>query len=240
MHRFFVPSASLAGDDIVVSGEPLHHLTVLRLRVGDEVLLLDGSGLVCRCRLTTFSRAEAHVQVLERWHETERILPLRLLQGLPKGDKMDLILQKGVELGVTAFTPVLTERSVTIRAKGDRWERIVQEAARQSRRPVLPRLDNLMPLDKALAATTESLRLMLWEEENQPLAALLPTTPPHDCALLVGPEGGFTPDEAALARECGFVPVSLGRRILRTETAGFAVAAILQHRYGDLGSLTLR
>lgn len=236
MHRFFLPPAALLGNQLSITGDALHHLTVVRLRAGDEVELLDGSGLVCRCRLLAFTHQEARAEVLERRQETETVFPVRLLQGLPKGEKLELILQKGVELGVVAFTPVLTARSVANKEKGERWERIIEEAARQSRRPLLPRLDRLTSLEQALTGTSEELRLMLWEEGSRPLAAELPAAPPRDCALLVGPEGGFTAAEAELATRHGFRPVSLGRRILRTETAGFAVAAILQHRYGDLGS----
>lgn len=236
MHRFFVPAAQLAADELTVGDEVLHHLQVLRLQPGDEILLLDGSGLICRCHLVSSDRRAVHVKVVERWREPESAWPLRLLQGLPKGEKMELILQKGVELGVAAFTPVATSRSVPHKGKQERWEKIVREAARQSRRSVLPRLDLLQPLAPALESTREELRLLLWEEGSVPLAAALPATRPADGVLLVGPEGGFAAAEAELAVAHGFIPVSLGDRILRTETAGFAVAAILQHRYGDLGA----
>lgn len=235
MHRFFVPAAQLVGDDVTLSGEVLHHLQVVRLRAGDEVLLLDGAGLVCRCELLSSDRQRAQLLVRERWHEAETAWPLRLLQGLPKGEKMELILQKGVELGIAAFTPVRSERSVPERGRPERWERIVSEAARQSRRPLLPRLDPVQSLEDALAATREELRLLLWEEGSVPLAEALPAAVPRDGVLLVGPEGGISASEAERAVQHGFVPVSLGQRILRTETAGLAVAAILQHRFGDLG-----
>lgn len=236
MHRFFVPAAQLVGDDVTLEGEVLHHVQVVRLRSGDAVLLLDGAGLVCRCELLGSDRRRARLQVRERWREAETAWPLRLLQGLPKGEKMELILQKGVELGLAAVTPVTTERSVPQRGKEERWATIVREAARQSRRPLLPRLDPLQPLAAALKDAREELRLLLWEEGSVPLAQALPVAPPRDGVLLVGPEGGFAAAEAERAVRHGFVPVSLGRRILRTETAGLAVAAILQHRYGDLGA----
>lgn len=243
MHRFFVPSATLQADTVTLTGEPLHHLAVvLRLAVASEILLLDGAGAVCRCRLLAVGRREATAQVLERWRETEQLLPLRLLQGVPKGERMELVLQKGTELGVTAFTPVFTGRSVP-RPRGggedgrlERWQRIVREAARQCRRPLLPEVAPPQTLEAALVGVREELRLLLWEEESRPLGAVLSATPPRDVALLVGPEGGFSAEEAALAMRHGFLPVGLGPRILRSETAGFAVAAILQHRYGDLGS----
>lgn len=242
MHRFFVPPAVVATDEVVLEGEVVQHLAVvLRLPAGSAVLLLDGRGQLCRCRLTSVGRRLVTARVEERWQERERLLPLRLLQGVPKGERMELLLQKGTELGVGSFTPVLSERSVP-RLEGprgvqrqERWQRIVSEAARQSRRPLLPEVAGPLSLAEAVAATRESLRLLLWEEESRPLAEALPLEPPADVALLVGPEGGFSVAEAALARQHGFVAVGLGPRILRSETAGFAVAAILQHRYGDLG-----
>ncbi len=243
MHRFFVPPADLAGATVTLSGEPLHHLaTVLRLGAGAEVLLLDGQGQVCRCRIERLDRRTAAATVLERWSEREGVLPLRLLQGVPKGERMELVLQKGTELGISAFTPVVTSRSIgRVDAEREekrqlRWQRIISEAARQSRRPLLPHIGPSLTLAEALAATSETLRLILWEGESRPLAEVLPLQAPASVALLVGPEGGFSSDEAALAGRHGFVAVGLGPRILRSETAGFAVAAILGHRYGDLGT----
>jgi 16S rRNA (uracil1498-N3)-methyltransferase len=242
MHRFFVPPALLAGDDVRLDGDVVQHLAVvLRLPAGSEVLLLDGCGGVCRCLLLTVGKRAVTARVLERWRETETLLPLRLLQGVPKGERMDLVLQKGTELGVGVFTPVLSERSVPRLdgARGaqrqERWQRIVNEATRQCRRPVLPSVGVPVVLAEALSTCNEALRLMLWEEESRPLAAVLPNETPADVALLVGPEGGFSATEAKQAKDNGFVAVGLGPRILRSETAGFAVAAILQHRYGDLG-----
>jgi 16S rRNA (uracil1498-N3)-methyltransferase len=235
-HRFFVPADTLASDPVTISGEVLHHLrAVLRLGPGCEVLLLDGLGGCCRARLATVGRNQAVAAVLARWHETERPCPLRLLQALPKGDKFELVLQKGTELGITIFQPVHSGRTLTRAESGrqPRWERIVSEAARQSRRPRLPRLEPVRSLAEALAAVTEPLRLVLWEASTRPLVEVLPAEPPVGVALLVGPEGGFAVDEVTAVEAAGFVPAHLGPRILRTETAGLAVTAVLQYLYGD-------
>jgi 16S rRNA (uracil1498-N3)-methyltransferase len=236
MHRLFVAPAALQAASVVISGDAFHHLSVLRLRAGDEILLLDGCGCLGRAVLRQVTRSVAQAEVLERWEEKEELLPLRLLQGLPKGEKFEWLLEKGVELGISTFTPVVSERSQLRGEKSSRWQRIIQEAARQSRRPRLPTLEELQPLTQALAQTTEELRLMLWEEGSIPLNTALPPETPASCALLVGPEGGFSAAEAQAAIAAGFVPVSLGKRILRTETAGLAVAAVLQNRYGDFGT----
>lgn len=236
MHRLFVPPETLFSPTVVIGGEAFHHLSVLRLRVGDEVLLLDGCGHLARGVLQQVSRSTAQAEVLERWEEKEALLPLRLIQGLPRGEKFEWLLEKGVELGISTFTPVSTERSQARGEKSSRWQRIIQEATRQSRRPLLPALEALQPLPQALAQTTETLRLMLWEEGSLPLNVALPQEAPASCALLVGPEGGFSAAEAQAAEDAGFIPVSLGKRILRTETAGMALAAVLQNRYGDFGT----
>jgi 16S rRNA (uracil1498-N3)-methyltransferase len=237
-HRFFVPPGTLSGDRIDIAGEPLHHLrTVLRLGPGTEVLLLDGRGGCCRARLQSVGREQAVAVAIARWNEAEAACPLRLMQALPKGDKFDLVLQKGTELGVTIFQPVLSGRAVPRPETGRtaRWERIVREAARQSRRPCLPQLAPLQPLDEALAAVGEPLRLVLWEQGAVPLREALPAHPPTGVAVLVGPEGGFGEAEVKAVTAAGFAPVHLGPRILRTETAGLAAAAVLQYLYGDWG-----
>lgn len=243
MRRFFVSPPSLQQDRVSLEGDTLHHLSkVLRLAIGEEIILLDGCGNLCQCRIDSLGRKFGEALVLRRWQESERVLPVQLLQSLPKGDKMELILQKGTELGVTEFVPVLAGRS-TPRLVADReesrqqrWERIIQEAARQCRRPMLPRLAPAITLTEALAACSAELRLLPWEEESRPLASVLPQRPPASVAVLIGPEGGFSAAEAAEASAAGFVPVSLGPRILRSETAGFVVTTILQHHYGDLGT----
>ncbi|MEZ4600688.1 MAG: 16S rRNA (uracil(1498)-N(3))-methyltransferase [Syntrophotaleaceae bacterium] len=242
MRRFFVPADSLVNDIVTLSGETLHHLAVvLRLSRGDEILLLDGRGNFCHCRISILEKNHGLAEVLRRWHEAETACPVHLLQGLPKADKLELILQKGTELGISSFSPLDCERSVVRLAdsrqdqRHQRWQKIVREAARQSCRSRLPQLLPVRSLPEAVKHCEEELRLMLWEEESRPLADLLPPSPPSSIALLVGPEGGFSADEAAMARDAGFVPVRIGPRILRSETAGFAAAAILQYLYGDLG-----
>jgi 16S rRNA (uracil1498-N3)-methyltransferase len=243
MRRFFVTTKDLSNDEVLLSDEVLHHLgVVLRLPVGEEILLLDGLGNLCLCRIESLGKHSGKARVLQRWQEEEAVFPVHLLQALPKGDKMELVLQKGTELGVTAFTPVLAKRIVPCSSEGreekryKRWERIIREAARQCQRPRLPHLAVPLPLEEALAGCSEDLRLLLCKDKSRALAEVLPAIPPRDAAILIGPEGGFAPQEAEAARQAGFVPVHIGARILRSETAGFAVASILQYLYGDLGA----
>lgn len=241
MHRFFIAAEALQGDNIALSEEILRHMAVLRLAKGADILLLDGAGNLCHCRIDQLDRKRGSAVVLSRSTERETVFPIELMQALPKGDKMDLVLQKGTELGINRFTPLQTGRSVPRlppqreEQRRQRWLRIIREAARQCRRPVLPELGEISTLDAALSHCHSELRLMLWEDGCQPLESILPDTVPAGATVLIGPEGGFSEQEAETARLRGFIPVLFGPRILRSETAGFAAATILQYRYGDLG-----
>ena len=241
--HFFVTTEAIHNDTVTLPAELANHVgTVLRLNKGDEIILLDGNGNHYRCRIETLEKRTGAARIIEQWLIEEQTIPLRLIQGLPKGDKMEMILQKGTELGINCFSPVWSERSLPAAPSGrdvkkqQRWQRIVTEAARQSRRPILPNCEQARPLQEVLGDCDAELKLMLWEEGSQPLREVLPELPPREIALLVGPEGGFSPQEAGLAQAHGFLPVHLGSRILRTETAGFAVSAVLQYLYGDLGT----
>lgn len=239
--RFFVPVEVLsAKDDILIEGDVLHHMQhVLRLCEGQEVELLDGCGTLCRVVLAEASRKTWLAKVKGRVQVSETTLPITLIQSLPKGDKFDLILQKGTELGVAVFQPVMTARTVArpdkkrLDQRMNRWRRIVQEAARQSRRNLLPEIRPLCTLSDAVGADPDFLRLALWEAGARPLSDVVPDEAPPGVSLLVGPEGGLESDEVACAAAAGFRPVHLGPRILRTETAGLAAAPVLQYLYGD-------
>jgi 16S rRNA (uracil1498-N3)-methyltransferase len=238
--RLFVPTDDLHRERVLLSGEAHHHLChVLRARIGDLILLLDGRGLCCQGRLEEIQRLQASVRVLRRWHESEQSLPVTLIQALPKGDKFDLVLQKGTELGVSCFQPIETTHSIPVRggrreAKSqERWQRIIAAAARQCRRSILPELKPICPLAESLEGTHHGLKLVLWEAGAQPLRAVLPAERPAAASLLVGPEGGFSQQEISTVTAAGFQAVHLGPRILRSETASLAVTPVLQYLYGD-------
>lgn len=241
MRRFFVSPELLTQDRFELPGDIAHHVgRVLRLKSGAEIELLDGHGTLCHCILETAPGQALIAVVRQRQDGSETALPIDLYQGLPKSDKLELILQKGTELGIRNFIPVISERVIDRKARErgtkrlDRWRTITREAARQSQRLFLPQVEPPQLLAEALASCRAELKLMLWEDTSRPLDSALPTTPPQDVALLIGPEGGFSTAEAELAQQAGFIPVGCGPRILRTETAGFTVATILQYLYGDL------
>jgi 16S rRNA (uracil1498-N3)-methyltransferase len=166
-------------------------------------------------------------------------LPISLIQGMPKADKFDLILQKGTELGMRRFQPVETDNTVPqvnvarMVKREQRWSRIATEAARQCRRSFLPEVRSVQKLTEVISGETDDLKLVLWEAGSVPLAVALPEETPTGVTLLVGPEGGFTDQEIKYISGAGFKAVHLGPRILRTETAGLAATAILQYIYGD-------
>ena len=246
MRRFIVPQGLLGGATARIADELFHHIaTVLRLKAGDSMLLVDNSGKEAVARITALEK-DAVTVTLEN-------LPARisgtagphvtLYQALPKGDKIDMILQKATELGVEAIIPFRAVRSIPkldgerLEKRLVRWERIVREAARQSGRSSVPKLGFVDGVAELLVEGEHSLKILLWEGETQrSLKSVLSSScRPETVAVIIGPEGGLTVEEAAKAVAAGYLPVTLGERILRTETAGLAVLAILQYVWGDMG-----
>lgn len=234
-----VREASLAAEDI-------HHAArVLRLKVGEEIELVDGEGQVLHLLLTHVTTEAVTGEILSRkLVQTER-LTFHLLQGLPRGSKVDEIIQKGIELGLDRFYPLLTQQSqirldaAGAKKKQERWMKIAEMAASQSGRNFVPEILLPQSLEACLqtiaaedqASGQASLNLICWEkEEERSLAAVVreqSLTEKAVVRVLVGPEGGFAEGEVEMAKAYGFIPVSLGSNILRTETAGPAVLAML-------------
>jgi 16S rRNA (uracil1498-N3)-methyltransferase len=251
MHNFFVASDILAHDSVVLTGPIAHQLSrVLRLTPGEHIVLLDDSGWACEAQLEQVGPDRALARILSRSQpQTEPRVHLTLCQALVTENKMDWILQKGVELGVSAFVPLTTQRSLPARAgnKLARWQRIVTEAAEQAGRARLPTIAAPRPLAACLPPERRSpdrpppddaLALIGWvSAEAEPLAQVLRAlpAPPARVALFIGPEGGFTTEEAAQARAAGVRPVAFGPRTLRTETAGLAATAALLYALGEWG-----
>lgn len=242
MHRFFVSSEVLATSRVVL-GEPLAHRMgqVLRLHAGDRVVLLDNSGWEYDAELTRLGRDTVEARIAGKRPATgEPALGVHLYQGLLKADKFELVLQKGTELGIASFTPVASLRSVAAppaAARQERWERILREAAEQSRRGRRPPLHPAASLSDALSRAP-GLRLLPWEEEHS--AGLRQTLEGvggqvAEVSLFIGPEGGWAEEEVALARKEGALPLSLGPRVLRAETAGLAAAAAILYHFGEMG-----
>ncbi|MDQ2807954.1 MAG: 16S rRNA (uracil(1498)-N(3))-methyltransferase [Chloroflexota bacterium] len=235
MQRFFVdPTLPLeAATELTLPAGLAHQVGhVLRLRPGAHILLLDNSGWESEVELTAFDRSAIQGRVLARRLAQEAAGPaVTLYACLLKGEKFEWMLQKATELGVSAVVPVISERTVAGGTKPDRWERIVREAAEQSRRARLPLLH--VPQSWATAvsgAAAHDVALVPWEEADGliPLAPLVAQArQAARVALLIGPEGGLTAAEVQVAAAAGVQPVSLGPRILRAETAALAALALL-------------
>jgi len=245
MRRFFVEPGLLQGESVVLTGELCRHIaTVLRLKEGDTIRLADGTGREAVASITAVEKEGVRVAIRQMANAAAGdTLRITIYQGLPKGEKLELILQKCTELGASEIVPFMAARSIT-RLEGDklekrvaRWQKIAQEAARQSERGTVPLVGFAPGMAQLLQRDEHELRLLLWEEEEeQSLREVLAAAQrPKSIAVIIGPEGGLTPDEAAMARAAGYRPVTLGKRILRTETAGLAVISILQYLWGDLG-----
>ena len=223
---------------------------MLRLGIGDQVVLFDGRSTEADSVIVRVGPRALEVQVNERRTTEGSDRPdFTLMQAIVKGDKMDFVVQKATELGVTRVIPVTTVRSVprgldasgAVRALGKRarWVKIAREGARQCGRVDVPEVEPVTPLETALkAAHKEAFKLMLWEGAREhTVRQVLPPVEekPQRIVMLVGPEGGFTDEEVAAAREAGFAVAGLGPRILRTETAAVVAMTILGFAVGDLG-----
>lgn len=242
MRRFFVPPGSVRGPQVSLGAEMAHRLgRVLRLRPGDHIILADGQQDY-EVELTALSARSVSARVLARRPPPPApAVELVLYQALIRPNRFDLVLEKGTELGVSRFVPVVSARC-QVRPRGEpgraeRWRRLVSEAAEQCGRPRPPDIDPAQPFGQALAAAP-GLRLLPWEgERGQGLGPFLRSLPerPRTVSLFIGPEGGFEPAEVEQARQEGAALVSLGPRILRAETAGIVAAALVLYELGELG-----
>lgn len=241
--RLYTPTPLTTGKHIELDDDNGHYVrTVLRLKTGDPIILFNGQGGEYSCLVAEVSRKTVSIAV-EQWNDRSVESPLQITLGLgiSRGDRMDLTVQKSVELGVNLITPLLTERCV-VQFKGEKkpqrllhWQKIVQHAAEQSGRTTLPPLLEVETLQNWISKQ-QGLKVFLDPYAATTLMELKPET--MKVTLLTGPEGGFSNNERDLAKASGFIPVRLGARILRTETASLAALAAVQMLWGDFGGTT--
>ncbi len=243
--RLWVAPEALEGPALTLTGDDYHYLfRVLRLASGGEVALFDGRGRQATARIEEVGPDRATLRV-DAARPVEVSSGPRVVVMLPliKGDRMDWCIQKLVELGARRIIPVRTSRCV-VRLSGERaanrrqrWLTIARDAARQSRTDLVPEIDAVTDLDDAISKQGDApLKLVFWERvQDRSLRAALPDEPPSSVAILLGPEGGLGPEEVDRAVEAGFLPVGLGPRVLRAETAAVAAVAALGFALGDLG-----
>ena len=246
MHRFFTAPKNITDKKAVLRGTDVTHIrTVLRLKIGDRVQILDGRGFCYTVTLTHVGHdgIESRIDLKEDADDCESPLTICLGQGMVKGTGFDDIVRRAVELGVGQVTPVSANRCISklspenTSQKIQRWQRIANEAAKQCGRSRIPSISpKPISVKEFCHANCEAdLKLIFWEEERSTRIRDLPHRNDFkSAAVLIGPEGGFTSGEIENATECGFHSISLGPRLLRTDTAPLAVISILQNHWGDL------
>lgn len=243
MPKFFADAADIGMKEITLRGDDARHIaSVLRHRAGDQVTIGDGAGIDYECRLMDISPREVRAEIL-RFSESRTELKTRitLFQGLPKADKMELIIQKAVELGVHEITPFAAKRSIAALDKPDkaakkleRWQKISESAAKQSGRGIIPKIKPPLSFSEAVtAARSMDGAIIPYElERERGIRDFIQDFSGGAAAVLIGPEGGFAPEEIDEARSAGIMCVTLGSRILRTETAGLFALSVLSYELG--------
>ncbi|MFG6668096.1 16S rRNA (uracil(1498)-N(3))-methyltransferase [Halomonas sp. HNIBRBA4712] len=239
MPRLFVPATLEVGTQVELPEGPARHVSrVLRMSEGAPLVLFDGRGAEAGARITEAGRKRVLAQVESVWPgEGESPLAVHLGQAISKGDRMDYAIQKAVELGVAAITPLYTERG-DVRLKDEReakkhahWQAVAESACEQCGRATVPVVHPPIALSQWLEQRDEPLKLMLHLATGNGFAR---AERPQRAALLIGPEGGLTEQDIAAAKSHGFTPLTLGPRVLRTETAPVVALTLLQHHFGDL------
>jgi len=254
MHRFLIQPNDLNNERLTLTGEDAKHmLTVLRFQVGDVFLAFDGTGFEYEAEVTSISKNSISGKVIKAYQpETEPLKRVVLFQGLPKTDKMDWIVQKAVELGVREIIPMSTQYSVMridekgLEGKLERWNRIAREACKQSGRVMVPAVRAPLTYQEAVKLWSDSVKnkpedeaMTVYCYENEGKKCLKDLFKCYNidhvnaAGIFIGPEGGFSENETMLAKAAGFSPVSLGKRILRTETAAIAVLSVVMHEMGE-------
>lgn len=250
MHKFFTPKELINGDVAKIIGDDVKHIyKVLRISEGEKVILNNCEGVEYLGSVKSVSKQEVLIEILEKLElNNESNVNICLFQGLPKSQKMDLIVQKGTELGVTEFIPTITHR-VDVKLKGefkklDRLNRIALEAAKQSKRSIIPKVLEPIEFEEVLEKI-DSLDLLIVPYENannfgiktliNELRKENNIDSVKNIGIFVGPEGGIEEDEIERLKDKGAYIVTLGKRILRTETAGFVATSLIQYELSDLG-----
>lgn len=247
MHKFFIPVENFCDDQVIIKGDDVKHIyKVLRLSNGDRISVNNCKGKEFIGEIANINKECVTVNILEEIQlNNESPVSITLYQGLPKSSKMDFIVQKSVEIGLTSIVPVVTERvisksDVSEFKKTDRWVRIALEACKQCKRSIIPQVSSPINFDDMLQRI-DSADLIVVPYENQENFGIrtmlreINKTGIKSIAVIIGPEGGFEEEEIIKLKSVGAYIVTLGPRILRTETAGLVTASILMYELGDLG-----
>lgn len=243
MHRFFIPQL-YAAEMIIKDVDAKHISKVLRMQPGDKIQIVSDDGVTAIAEIVSLQADNVVVRCLEKLAEShEPSVKITLAQGIAKGEKMDFIIQKAVEMGASSIVPVAMEHSV-VRLEGakadkkvERWQKIAEAAAKQSKRDIIPQVQSVQTMQQMLANNDLQHKIIAYEcEDRRGLKTALQSCDNlQELLLIIGPEGGISEFELELARKNGAVPVSLGKRILRAETAGVVALSAILYETGDLG-----
>lgn len=243
MHRFFIPQL-YAAEMVIKDIDAKHISKVLRMQPGDKIQIVSDDGVTAIAEIVSLQADNVVVKCLEKLAEShEPSVKITLAQGLAKGEKMDFIIQKAVEMGASSIVPVAMEHSV-VRLEGakadkkvERWQKIAEAAAKQSKRDIIPQVQHVQTMQQMLANNDLQHKIIAYECEDRLglKTALQSCDNLQELLLIIGPEGGISEFELELARKNGAVPVSLGKRILRAETAGVVALSAILYETGDLG-----
>lgn len=265
MQRYFVEAKDMSSEQFILTGDDAHHIVkVMRMKIGNEIIIANGLGQSAIAEIIEVHSNAVALQVVTRLQDAAALpVHVTIAQGLPKGDKMELVIQKGTEVGATRFLPFESERMIVqYDAKKEakrleRWRKIAKEAAEQAHRSYLPEVTSVQSFHSLMQVMTEyDLVLFCYEEEakakqNNGLAGALANwrksdkyeqlknnDQPSNILVVIGPEGGFTEVEAAKAIQSGAIAISLGNNILRTETAGLVALSCILYDAGVMGGVS--
>lgn len=246
MAKFFVSPENVREDVIIIQGSDVNHIkNVLRFNEGKEILINDRQGHDYKCIIESIDTEMITAQIQEKLEvATEPLVQTILFQSLIKGEKMEFVIQKGIEIGVTAIVPIITERCVVkiesdkkVKSKLERWQKIAEGAAKQSKRGIVPEIMPPMSFKEALSYAKihlEASCIPFENEHSHHIKHYLQNLSVQKIGIFIGPEGGFTDHEIEVAEAENVSPITLGRRILRSETAGLVTLANIMYEMGDV------
>lgn len=246
MNRFYVNTNDIFEDEIIIKNDDVKHIkNVLRLDIDDEIIVCDGKNNDYKVVIKSIDKNSVLCKIIEKFdNKSESNLKITLYQGLPKSSKMDLIIQKATELGVSEIVPIITDRTIVKikdsdkeNKKIDRWSKIALEASKQCRRGIVPEIKEIMSFEAMISKLKNQKNIIVpyENEENITMKKVLSEISDKNISIIIGPEGGFEDSEIKKLVEINSKIVTLGPRILRTETAGFTAIAITMYELGDLG-----
>ena len=244
MYHFFVSEEQINGENAYIEGSDVNHIAnVLRMKPGEELLISVKGDWDYLCKIVDIETDRVNLKVLESMEQRELPVNITLLQGIPKSDKLEMIIQKAVELGVSEIIPVKTKRVVVkidekkVDTKVNRWNAIAESAAKQSKRSIIPKVYEPMSIDNALEIVKDfGVKLIPYEnadgiDKTRKILDNMDKT--KNIAVFIGPEGGFEESEVERIKNSGFEVITLGKRILRTERAGLALLSNIMIRLED-------